>query len=54
MLLVQGLATMGVTSMLSPTPATVNRPAAALNKPVRQSLAPPPAAAAPKEAAKAK
>jgi len=43
MLLVSGLATMGVDSMLKPTPATVSRPAAAVNKPVRQSLAPPPA-----------
>lgn len=42
MLLVSGLATMGVDSMLKPTPATVSRPAAAVNKPVRQSLAPPP------------
>jgi hypothetical protein len=54
MLLVQGLATMGVNSMLTPTPASVNQPAAAVNKPVRQSLAPPPAAATPKEAEKAK
>jgi hypothetical protein len=55
MLLVQGLATMGVNSMLSPTPATVNQPAGAVNKPVRQSLAPPPATAPPvKDAEKAK
>jgi hypothetical protein len=55
MLLVQGLATMGVTSLLTPTPPSVNRPAAAINKPVIQSLAPPPTAAAPqKDAAKAK
>ncbi|MFO0889746.1 MAG: hypothetical protein U0790_11475 [Isosphaeraceae bacterium] len=52
MLLVQGLATMGVTSLLTPAPATVNRPAAAISKPVRQSLAPPPAAPAPKAEAK--
>jgi len=46
MLLVSGLATMGVNSILSPTPASVSRPAAfAQNKPVRQSLAPAPAAA---------
>ncbi|MGC8640305.1 MAG: hypothetical protein ACP5XB_10565 [Isosphaeraceae bacterium] len=45
MLLVQGLATMGVSSMLNPAPSTVNRPAAAVSKPVRQSLAPPPPAA---------
>ena len=45
MLLVQGLATMGVNSILSPTPAAVSRPAAfATSKPVRQSLAPAPAA----------
>jgi hypothetical protein len=45
MLLVQGLATMGVNSILSPTPAAVSRPGAfAVSKPVRQSLAPAPAA----------
>src|SRR5208283_5887329 len=44
MLLIQGLATMGVNSILSPTPAVVSRPAAfATSKPVRQSLAPAPA-----------
>ena len=48
MLLVQGLATMGVNSILSPTPAAVSRPAAfATSKPVRQSLAPAPAARRP-------
>lgn len=48
MLLVQGMATMGVTSMLSPTPVEVNRSAAAsINRPVRQSLAPAPAVAPP-------
>ncbi len=45
MVMVQGLATMGVNSILSPTPAAVSRPGAfATNKPVRQSLAPAPAA----------
>jgi len=45
MLLVQGLATMGVNSILAPTPASVSRPGAfATSKPVRQSLAPAPAA----------
>ncbi len=45
MLMLQGLATMGINSILSPTPASVSRPAAfATNKPVRQSLAPAPAA----------
>lgn len=53
MILVQGIATMGVNSLLSPTPATVNRPAAALNKPVRQSLSPPAPAAKTTEAPKA-
>ena len=48
MLLVQGLATMGVNSILTPTPAAVSRPASAVSKPVRQSLVPPPAAAPPK------
>jgi hypothetical protein len=54
MLLVSGLATMGVDSMLKPTPATVSTPAAAVNKPVRQSLAPPPAVDQPKAAEKTK
>ncbi len=41
MLLVQGLATMGVNSILTPTPVSVSRPGAfAVSKPVRQSLAP--------------
>jgi len=53
MLLISGLATMGVDSMLKPTPATISRPAAALNKPVRESLAPPPAAEKSKTAEKA-
>jgi hypothetical protein len=44
MLFVQGLATMGVSSMLSPAPATVNTPAAVVSKPVRQSLNPAPPA----------
>ncbi|QEH36281.1 hypothetical protein OJF2_48410 [Aquisphaera giovannonii] len=52
MLLIQGLATMGVNSMLAPTPATAKSPASAVSKPVRQSLAPAaPPAAAPKEGA---
>jgi hypothetical protein len=47
MLLVQGLATMGVNSILNPTPVSVSRPATALSsKPVRQSLGPAPAAPA--------
>jgi hypothetical protein len=53
MLLVQGLATMGVNSILSPTPASVNRPPV-INKPVRQTLSPPPTTAAPKVEAKTK
>jgi hypothetical protein len=48
MLLISGIATMGVDSMLKPTPAAVSRPAAAVNKPVRQSLSPPPAPEQPK------
>ena len=48
MLLVQGLATMGVNSMLTPTPGRRSTPAAAVNKPVRQSLAPPRPAAPPR------
>src|SRR6516164_7903306 len=36
MLLVTGLATMGVSSILSPTPTTVSRPAEVVSKPVRQ------------------
>jgi len=53
MLLVQGLATMGVNSILTPTPVTVSRPGAfAVNKPVRQSLAP--SAAAPSAEAEVK
>lgn len=45
-LLVSGLATMGVQSMLKPTPRAALRPARANNPPVRQSLSPsgPPAA----------
>ena len=54
MLLVSGLATMGVESMLKPTPAAVSRPAAAFNKPVRQSLAPPPPVEPPKAKEEAK
>lgn len=42
LVLVAPLATMGVDSVLSPTPETVRRPAASANKPVRESLAPPP------------
>lgn len=44
LVLVAPLATMGVDSVLTPTPETVRRPAASANKPVRQSLTPPPAA----------
>lgn len=41
MLLISGLATMGVNSILTPTPAAVSRPGSATTtKPVRQSLAP--------------
>ena len=47
MLLVQGLATMGVSSMPAPTPATANTTAVVVNKPVRQSLPPVPPPAAP-------
>jgi hypothetical protein len=54
MLLVSGLATMGVDSMLKPTPVAVSRPAAAVNKPVRQSLAPPPPVEPPKTKEEAK
>lgn len=43
MLLVSGLATMGVNSLLTPTPRVARTPAAAVNTPVRQSLSPPPA-----------
>ncbi len=53
MILVQGVATMGVVSMTTPTPAVVNRPAAAVNQPVRQSLSPSQTTAPPKEAEKA-
>jgi hypothetical protein len=53
MLFVSGLATMGVDSLLKPTPATVSTPAAAVNKPVRQSLgAPAPEQAKPAEKAR--
>ncbi len=46
MLLVSGLATMGVNSILSPTPVVATRPGAlATSKPVRQSLTPPPSSA---------
>jgi hypothetical protein len=52
MLLVSGLATMGVDSLMKPTPATVSRPASAMsNTPVRQSVAPPAAVAQPKNEA---
>ena len=51
MLLVQGLATMGVSSMLAPTPPTATTPAAVVNKPVRQSLTPVPPSATPKAGA---
>ncbi len=45
MLMVQGLATMGVNSILTPTPAAVSRPGAYVtSKPIRQSLTPAPAA----------
>jgi hypothetical protein len=41
MLLISGLATMGVDSILTPTPAIVARPGSAItSKPVRHSLAP--------------
>jgi hypothetical protein len=49
MLLISGLATMGVESILTPTPAAVNRSVASqVSKPVRESLSP--AAAQPKPA----
>jgi len=55
MLLVQGLATMGVNSILTPTPASVSRPGKfEVSKPVRQSLAPAPAAPPAGDAAKTK
>ncbi len=55
MLLVQGLATMGVNSILTPTPASVSRPGKfEVSKPVRQSLAPAQAAPPAGEAAKIK
>jgi hypothetical protein len=44
MLLISGLATMGVESILTPTPASANRSVASqVNKPVRESLSPAPA-----------
>ncbi len=53
MLLVSGLATMGVESILTPTPASVTRSAASrVSKPVRESLAPAPAPAKPAETKK--
>ena len=52
MLFVSGVATMGVDSMLKPTPPSASTPAAAVNKPVRQSLgAPAPEQAKPAEKA---
>jgi hypothetical protein len=55
MLMVQGLATMGVNSILTPTPASVSRPGKfEVSKPVRQSLAPAPAAPPAGDAAKTK
>jgi hypothetical protein len=41
MIMVSGLATMGVDAMLNPKPQVASRPAAAVNKPVRSSLTPP-------------
>jgi len=46
MLLVSGLATMGVDAMLNPKPQVASRPAAAVSTPVRSSLTPPKAAPA--------
>jgi hypothetical protein len=41
MLLISGLATMGVDSILTPTPASVSRPGSSTTtRPIRQSLAP--------------
>lgn len=48
MLLVQGLATMAVNSMLAPAPPTANTPAVVVSKPVRQALSPAPPPAVPK------
>jgi hypothetical protein len=53
MLLVSGLSTMAVQSMLSPTPATVSQPASAVNRPVRKSLSPPAPPPSAEEAEKA-
>lgn len=54
MLLVSGLATMGVDAMLQPKPQVALRPAGAVNKPVRGSLtAPAPPAPKPEAAAPA-
>jgi hypothetical protein len=52
MLLVSGLATMGVESILSPTPPSATRSASQVNKPVRESLAPAPVPAKPAEVKK--
>jgi hypothetical protein len=53
MLLVSGLATMGVESILTPTPASANRPAASqVSKPVRESLGPAPVQTKPAETKK--
>jgi sugar phosphate permease len=43
MLLISGLATMGVDGMLQPKPQVVSTPASAVNKPVRGTLTPAPA-----------
>jgi hypothetical protein len=41
MIMVSGLATMGVDAMLNPAPQVASRPAAAVSTPVRSSLTPP-------------
>jgi hypothetical protein len=41
MLFVSGVATMGVDSILKPTPPSASTPAAAVNKPIRQTLGAP-------------
>jgi hypothetical protein len=53
-ILVSGLATMGVESIMKPTPKTALSPARATNIPVRKSLAPSAPASTPKAAEKAK
>jgi hypothetical protein len=50
MLLVQGLASMLVASLMTPTPTAANQPGRVINQPVRGSMTPPPPSVEPRPA----